>query len=375
MVGATSSHQFIAAPGQGLNCDRISAHRAPAGTLCGRTLKTVSMHHKLWGTGAHYMAMIFELPDGVAGRESDGGITARAVSRSFGAVRAVEHMDFHAPAGKVTALIGPNGAGKTTLLLMLASLLAPDEGSISVGGLDPRRDRAAVRARLGWMPDTLGVWESLTAREILTQMARFYRLPAPGIARRVAQLLERVRLDDLADQPARVLSRGQQQRLSLARALIHDPSVLLLDEPASGLDPGSRVELRLMLRQLAAEGKAVVVSSHVLSELDEIADGAVFVNKGRTVRQQTTEQAAAAGRRYAVTSSDMAALAAKLTALGLAFRLEDGRRPAVSLMLGGDSDAERLLRDLVLAGVGVNSFAPATGALEETYMSLEGEQE
>ncbi|MEQ7737408.1 ABC transporter ATP-binding protein, partial [Escherichia coli] len=116
-------------------------------------------------------------------------------------------------------------------------------------------------------------------------MARFYRLPASGTGQRVADMLERVRLTDLADQPARVLSRGQQQRLSLARALIHDPSVLLLDEPASGLDPGSRVELRLMLRQLAAEGKAVVVSSHVLSELDEIADGAVFVNKGRTVRQ------------------------------------------------------------------------------------------
>jgi ABC-type multidrug transport system ATPase subunit len=244
-----------------------------------------------------------------------------------------------------------------------------------VGGLDPRRDRAAVRARLGWMPDTLGVWESLTAREILTQMARFYRLPAPGIARRVAQLLERVRLDDLADQPARVLSRGQQQRLSLARALIHDPSVLLLDEPASGLDPGSRVELRTMLRQLAGEGKAVVVSSHVLSELDEIADGAVFVNKGRTVRRQTIEEAAAAGRRYAVTASDVDALAARLTELGLAFRREDGRRRSVSLMLASDDDAERLLRDLVLAGVGVTSFAPASGALEETYMSLEGERQ
>ncbi|WP_458780934.1 ABC transporter ATP-binding protein [Arthrobacter sp. D3-16] len=321
------------------------------------------------------MAMISELPDAADGPEPGDGITARAVSRSFGTVHAVERMDFHAPAGKVTALIGPNGAGKTTLLLMLASLLAPDEGSISVGGLDPHRHRAEVRSRLGWMPDTLGVWESLTAREILTQMARFYRLPAKGIGERVAEMLERVRLDDLADQPARVLSRGQQQRLSLARALIHDPSVLLLDEPASGLDPGSRVELRIMLRQLAAEGKAVVVSSHVLSELDEIADGAVFVNKGRTVRQQTIEEAAAAGRRYAVTASDEAALAAKLTELGLAFRRDDGRRPSLSLMLGSDDDAERLLRDLVLAGVGVNSFAPASGALEETYISLEGERQ
>ena len=305
---------------------------------------------------------------------NSGGITATAVSRSFGQVHAVEHMDFHAPAGKVTALIGPNGAGKTTLLLMLASLLAPDSGTISVGGLDPVHHRAEVRSRIGWMPDTLGVWESLTAREILTQMARFYRLPGAGIGQRVSMMLDRVRLNDLADQPARVLSRGQQQRLSLGRALIHDPSVLLLDEPASGLDPGSRVELRTMLRQLAGAGKAVVVSSHVLSELDEIADGAVFVNQGRTVRQQTTEEAAASGRRYAVSATDSEALAAKLTELGLTFRVEDGRRPAFSLLLLNDDDAARLLRDLVLAGVGVSSFAPASGALEETYMNLEGER-
>ncbi|MFY9635641.1 MAG: ABC transporter ATP-binding protein [Cellulosimicrobium cellulans] len=303
-----------------------------------------------------------------------GGITATGVSRSFGQVHAVEHMDFHAPPGKVTALIGPNGAGKTTLLLMLASLLAPDSGTVTVEGLDPQHNRAEVRGRIGWMPDTLGVWESLTAREILTQMARFYRLPKAGIAQRVTEMLDRVRLSDLADQPARVLSRGQQQRLSLARALIHDPSVLLLDEPASGLDPGSRVELRVMLRQLAAEGKSIVVSSHVLSELDEIADAAVFVNRGRTVRHQTTDEAAAAGRRYAITATDNAALAAKLTELGLQFRVEDGRRPSVTLLLMNDDDAARLLRDLVLAGVAVNSFAPASGALEETYMNLEGER-
>jgi ABC-2 type transport system ATP-binding protein len=313
------------------------------------------------------------LPARPGGPGADG-ITATAVSRSFGQVHAVEHMDFRAPAGKVTALIGPNGAGKTTLLLMLASLLAPDSGTITVEGLDPQHHRAEVRRRIGWMPDTLGVWESLTAREILTQIARFYQLPKAGMAKRVAEMLDRVRLSDLADQPARVLSRGQQQRLSLARALIHDPSVLLLDEPASGLDPGSRVELRVMLRQLAAEGKAIVVSSHVLSELDEIADAAVFVNRGRTIRHQTTDEAAAAGRRYAISATDGAALAAKLTELGLTFRVEDGRRAAVSLMLMNDDDAARLLRDLVLAGVPVRSFAPASGALEETYMNLEGER-
>ncbi|MFH5879734.1 ATP-binding cassette domain-containing protein [Arthrobacter sp. NA-172] len=142
------------------------------------------------------------------------GVSAEGVSRRFGTVHAVEHIDFHAPAGKVTALIGPNGAGKTTLLLMLASLLRPDAGTIRIDGLDPLQDSAAARLRIGWMPDTLGVWESLTAREILVQMARFYRLPKAGVTGRVDGLLDLVRLDTLADQPARVLSRGQQQRLS-----------------------------------------------------------------------------------------------------------------------------------------------------------------
>ncbi|MGW9415754.1 ABC transporter ATP-binding protein [Arthrobacter cupressi] len=302
------------------------------------------------------------------------GVSAVGVSRRFGSVHAVEHMDFEAPAGRVTALIGPNGAGKTTLLLMLASLLQPDSGAITVDGLDPAQDSTAVRRRLGWMPDTLGVWESLTAREILVQMARFYRLPKSGIAARVAELLALVRLEELADQPARVLSKGQQQRLSLARALVHDPSVLLLDEPAAGLDPGSRVELRTLLRNLAAAGKSVVVSSHVLSELDEIADGAVFVNQGRTVKRQTIEEAAQQGRRYAITALDQAELTAKLTELGLEFRVGTGRRPSVSLMLSHDAGAAALLRDLVTAGIGVVSFGPAGGALEETYMSLETER-
>lgn len=315
-----------------------------------------------------------EISEAPSPEGSTGGITAAGVSRSFGSVHAVEHIDFHAPQGSVTALIGPNGAGKTTLLLMLASLLAPDSGTITVDGLDPATRRAEVRRRIGWMPDTLGVWESLTAREILTQMGRFYRLPKAGIPERVSELLILVRLSDLADQPARVLSRGQQQRLSLARALIHDPSVLLLDEPASGLDPGSRVELRIMLRQLAADGKAIVVSSHVLSELDEIADGAVFVDRGRTVKQQTLAEAHAHGRRYAISATDGQALAAKLGELGLTFRVENGRRPAFSLMLMNDDDAARLLKDLVVAGVPVSSFAPASGALEETYMNLETEQ-
>ncbi|WP_415856575.1 ABC transporter ATP-binding protein, partial [Sinomonas sp. G460-2] len=217
------------------------------------------------------------------------GIQATGLVRSFGSVNAVTGMDFAAQSGQVTALVGPNGAGKTTLMLMLASLLAPHAGQIRIDGFDPAAERDEVRRRVGWMPDTLGVWESLTAREILTQMGRFYRLSGRDAATRADELLALVRLQDLADQPARVLSRGQQQRLSLARSLIHRPTTLLLDEPAAGLDPSSRIELRRLVREFAAEGSTVVVSSHVLSELDEIADAVVFVSGGRTVRSQLVD--------------------------------------------------------------------------------------
>lgn len=302
------------------------------------------------------------------------GLTATGLARSFGSVHAVVHMDLHAPAGQVTALIGPNGAGKTTLLLMLASLLAPDAGTISVMGIDPVTNPSAARAKIGWMPDTLGVWDALTAREILTTMGKFYHLPAAQIPARVQELLELVNLTSLADQKARVLSRGQQQRLSLARALIHDPEVLLLDEPASGLDPGSRVALRSILRTLAGRGKVVVVSSHVLAELDEIADGAVFVNQGRSVLAQSVDQAAGQWRRYSIAALDPAVLTGALETLGVAFAAGTSRRDSVSVSVGTEADAAQLLRDLVQAGVDVSSFAPATGALEETYMSMKVEQ-
>lgn len=302
------------------------------------------------------------------------GLSATGLSRSFGAVHAVEHMDLHAPAGEVTALIGPNGAGKTTLLLMLASLLAPDAGSINVMGIDPVKNPIAARATIGWMPDSLGVWEALTAREILTTMARFYHLPKATIQQRVQELLDLVSLTALADQKARVLSRGQQQRLSLARALIHDPAVLLLDEPASGLDPGSRVALRSILRGLAAQGKVVVVSSHVLAELDEIADGAVFVNQGRTVLAQTVAEAAGQGRRYAIAALDHAALIAALATLGVEFSPGTVRSNTAVVTVGSEAQAANLLQQLVAAGVAVHDFGPATGALEETYMSMEVEQ-
>ncbi|WP_125776372.1 ABC transporter ATP-binding protein [Antribacter gilvus] len=301
-----------------------------------------------------------------------GGIRAQGVRRAFGIVQAVADVDLVAEPGRVTALIGPNGSGKTTLLLMLAGLLQPDAGSIRIGGFDPVTESYAARSRTGWMPDVFGTWDSLTAREVLTTVAAAYRMdPAAGEAR-AAELLTLVHLGDLADAPAHVLSRGQKQRLGLARALVHDPEVLLLDEPASGLDPRSRVDLRILVRQLAASGKTVLVSSHVLTELDEMADDAVFISGGRTVATQSVTGATGEAREWRVTALDPAVLTTWLDGAGLTYRTEDGG--AVVVRLAGDAAAATLLRDAITADVPVVSLAPAGGVLEQAYLALEEER-
>ncbi|WP_461024075.1 ABC transporter ATP-binding protein [Thalassiella azotivora] len=304
------------------------------------------------------------------------GVQARGVRRTFGSVVAVDHADVDVPAGAVTALVGPNGSGKTTLLLVLAGLLRPDAGTVTVAGADPVRHPAAVHARVGWMPDVLGTWESLTCREVLGTFAAAYRVPDAQARDRIDWLLAELHLRELADAPARVLSRGQKQRLGLARALVHDPQVLLLDEPASGLDPRSRVDLRVLLRRLAAQGKAVLVSSHVLSELDELADRAVFVSRGRTVDEAAVQAATGAWRRWEVRSLDVDLLRAALASRGVREVADPASAPGrdVHVLLPSDQAAADLLRDLVADGVPVVSFAPAAGQLEQVYLGLEEER-
>ncbi|MCC9054683.1 ABC transporter ATP-binding protein [Microbacterium sp. F2E] len=303
------------------------------------------------------------------------GIVATGVRRSFGDVHAVRNVSLEARAGAVTGLVGPNGSGKTTLLLMLASLLAPDAGTLRIGGIDPVSDPAGVRRIMGWMPDALGAWSSLTARETLVMTGRLYGIAPDDAARGAARLLAEVGLSELADTPARVFSRGQKQRLGLARALVHDPQVLLLDEPASGLDPQARVDLRVQLRRLAAEGRTILISSHILSELEEVVDDAVFLVDGSTVSSDRVAQAATRVRTWRIRLADREATAAVLPVaqvLGLDAALVPIDRR--DLLVGFDSDASAAaaLAALVGAGLPVAEFAAATGLLEHTFLDLEG---
>ncbi|GEP47202.1 ABC transporter ATP-binding protein [Microbacterium saccharophilum] len=306
---------------------------------------------------------------------STPGIVARGVKRSFGNVHAVRDVTLEAREGAVTGLVGPNGSGKTTLLLMLASLLQPDEGELRIGGIDPIADPAGARGVLGWMPDALGAWQTLSARETIVTTGRLYDLDKERSAARAAELLSIVGLEDLADAPARVLSRGQKQRLGLARALVHDPQVLLLDEPASGLDPQARIDLRLLLRRLAAEGRTILISSHILSELEEVVDDAVFLIAGETVSAERVAAAASRGRMWRLRLADRDATAAALPvaqALGWDVNHIPIERRDLLLHFATDTDAAAGIAALVRAGLPVAEFSAATGLLEHTFLDLEG---
>jgi ABC-2 type transport system ATP-binding protein len=299
------------------------------------------------------------------------GVHARGLRRSFGPVLAVQGIDLDAAPGQVTALVGPNGAGKTTAILVLATLLKPDAGEVRVAGFDPITQAGAVRARMGWSPDVFGLYDNLTCREYLEVMAAAYAVPKRSRRDRASYLLGLARLPEKADEPVHSLSRGQKQRLGLVRALVHDPGVLLLDEPASGLDPRSRVELRDLLRRLAGEGRAVVVSSHILSDLEEVADRVVFVDGGRTVGQHAIGELPSARsiRTYRLRALDSAALRQALERAGVGW-VEAGHAGIDVEVLGGEPSAARLLGELVAAGVAVTAFAPLGGALEATYLDL-----
>ncbi|MFD5213372.1 ABC transporter ATP-binding protein [Microbacterium sp. NPDC058345] len=295
------------------------------------------------------------------------GIVVQGVRRSFGRVQAVRDATFEARPGRVTGLVGPNGAGKTTLLLMLASLLAPDAGTIRIGGIDPVTDPSSARRMLGWMPDALGAWPSLTARESIITTARLHDLTADDAARRADDLLQMVGLAAHSASPARVLSRGQKQKLGLARSLVHGPAVLLLDEPASGLDPEARVQLRMLLRHLAAQGTTVLISSHVLSELEEVIDDAVFLVAGSVVDPGV----APAARTYRVRLAAQDAVVAVAEALGLpADAVADDRGDAV-LAFPDEPAAVEGLRRLVSAGLPVLEFALAQSSLETAFLALQ----
>ncbi|MDA0813326.1 MAG: ABC transporter ATP-binding protein [Verrucomicrobia bacterium] len=217
------------------------------------------------------------------------GIEVRNLHRRFGDLRAVEGVSFSVPRGQVVGFVGANGAGKTTTMRILATLEYPTWGSAHVLGIDVVNHPAKVRRMLGWMPDSFGTYTHMTVVEYLDFYARALGYRGEERVSRIAEVMSFTDLTGLADRLTDKLSKGMGQRLCLGRALIHDPEVLILDEPAAGLDPKARVELKHLIRILAEEGKTILISSHILSELGEMCDTLLFIDNGRVVHHGTSE--------------------------------------------------------------------------------------
>lgn len=209
------------------------------------------------------------------------------LKRHFGKTRAVDNISFGFSAGDVFGFVGPNGAGKTTTMRILATLDEPTEGNVFVNGVSLIDEPEKARRHIGFMPDALPAHRDITVHEYLDFFARAYGLRGPRRLAMVESVEQFTNLVGIREKFLRALSKGMKQRVSLARALVHDPPVLILDEPAAGLDPRARVELRELLRILADQGKAILISSHILTELAEICNGAVIIEQGRILRAGT----------------------------------------------------------------------------------------
>ena len=309
-----------------------------------------------------------------------GIVTAHGLVKRYNGTLALGGLDLDVAAGEIFGLVGPNGAGKTTTLRILATLLVPTAGDAEVAGASIRRNPDDVRRSLGYMPDSFGVYDDMKAWEYLDFFGRCYGLPADRRRRMISDLLDLVDLGTRRDAYVATLSRGMQQRLCLAHALVHDPAVLILDEPASGLDPRARVELRELLRELRALGKTILISSHILPELEELCTSLAIIDHGRVLAQGSMAEIEARLRVGAVLrvrvlgddaevaaarahlAADPAVAAAEVVGEGL---LEVG-------FTGDDEAAARLLGGSVAAGIRIVSVARAASDLEELFLQVTG---
>lgn len=217
-------------------------------------------------------------------------IQVENLHKAFGDVKAVDGVGFRAADGRITGLLGPNGAGKTTTLRMLYTLMKPDQGQVLVDGFDAATQTVEVRRRLGVLPDARGLYKRLTARENIQYFAELQNVPAEEFAGRCAALIEALGMEDIADRRIEGFSQGQRVKTAIARALIHDPRNVILDEPTNGLDVMATRAMRSFLRHLRDEGRCVLFSSHIMQEVAALCDHIIIIAKGRVMAEGSPDE-------------------------------------------------------------------------------------
>lgn len=300
-----------------------------------------------------------------------------SLTKTFEDVVAVDDLSFHLQEGKVCGFIGPNGAGKTTTMRIIATLEEPDHGEVFVDGLSIFENPYQVRHRIGFMPDHYGVYPALTCEDYLEFYARAYEIESAVRSTRIKQIMEFTGLDEISGKKVEALSKGMKQRLNLSRALISDPKVLIMDEPAAGLDPRARVELRFLIKTLAETGKTIFVSSHILTELSEVCDHMLIISEGRKITFGSFEEIQKSLQKTTEVS------------LKLVFPVETERMERFLLQVPGISDVRpgengqirfsfnremevlpELIREIMNEDFSVIEFKPEVMSMEDIFIQI-----
>ena len=301
-------------------------------------------------------------------------LEVNSIRKEFGTVVAVNDVSLSVEKGQVLGLIGPNGAGKTTLLRILATVLRPTSGSVRLLGYDLAKQYLDIRKHIGYLPDFFNLYNDLTLRECLEFFAKAYKVEDKLIPQRVADVLKYVELKSKRDDFIRHLSRGMVQRMGVAVLLVHDPDVFLLDEPASGLDPKARIQLRAVLTKLSSEGKTIIISSHILTELSGFCSHIALMNEGNIVLQGAVDEIQRkvfSSRKICVSVIENCDEAVRIIKEFPNTKIEAVRDNEITIeMTAGEPELATLNSHLVTKGVKVYRFCEEKTDLEDLFMKI-----
>lgn len=301
------------------------------------------------------------------------------LEKSYGKFKALDDLNLEIEKGEIFGFIGPNGAGKSTTMKIVTGLLSPDRGEVYVNGIDAIKDNKKIKDEIGYMPDFFGVYDNLKTWEYLEFFASIYGITGDTLKKLSKELLELVNLTDKYDSYVDGLSRGMKQRLCLARCLIHNPKLLILDEPASGMDPKARFEMKNILKNLKCMGKTILVSSHILSELGEICTDIGIIEKGHMVCQGKVDEIMnRVSGTYPIIINVLKEPEKVVKILKENPKVERvyyEENKVIAYFNGSDEESVELLKNLVVNNVPVISFNKQQHSLEEVFMKITNEQE
>ena len=303
-------------------------------------------------------------------------VEIRNLTKTYGKYRALNNLNLHIDKGEIFGFVGPNGAGKTTTMRIICGLLQADWGEVYVDGIDSLNHNELIKRKVGYVPDFFGVYDNFKVMEYMDFYGSMYGIDGETVRKTSLGLLDLVNLSDKADSYVDGLSRGMKQRLCVARALIHNPQLLILDEPSSGLDPRARFELKEIMKNLGSMGKTIIISSHILPELGEMCTSIGVMEKGNLIANGKVEEITKQSRQanpltiQILENKDQAIQILRQTPQVQKLSIRDNE--IIIAFCGEEADMAQLLSNLILSGVKVSGFHREEGNLETLFLEITG---